>query len=182
MARHYNKLAWGLLLTILDFRIQSIDLLADFIGYFMAAAALSALEEEKHNDFRTAKCIAIFLIFVSAPSVYIPARPGVVISVEPGFMMLLSVLEGLLKLFLVFFICRGIGTLAKFAGNGSLRESAKLRWRFYLAVCGLMLFAIPFSMNFESEWYALYILLIVLSVIVELTIFALVRKAGKELA
>ena len=43
MASHFAKLFWGLLLVILDFKINGFDLLPDGLGYLIVAAGCGGL-------------------------------------------------------------------------------------------------------------------------------------------
>ncbi|MHC4877401.1 MAG: hypothetical protein ACYTGL_12980 [Planctomycetota bacterium] len=45
MATHFSQLFWGLLLVILDFKINGFDLLVDGIGYLIVAAGCGGLAE-----------------------------------------------------------------------------------------------------------------------------------------
>ncbi|PYP84278.1 MAG: hypothetical protein DMF61_20505 [Blastocatellia bacterium AA13] len=63
----FIKIFWGLLLVTLDIRINSLDLMPNFIGYILIAAGLTLLAP-RHLWFRTARVIAIIMVFVSIPS------------------------------------------------------------------------------------------------------------------
>lgn len=61
----FNRIFWGLLFVVLDIRISSVDLvLPDFVGYILIASGLSRLAPH-HQWFRTARILAIVLVFVS---------------------------------------------------------------------------------------------------------------------
>ena len=61
----FNLIFWGLLFVVLDIRISSVDLvLPDFVGYILIAIGLSRLAPH-HQWFRTARILAIVLVFVS---------------------------------------------------------------------------------------------------------------------
>lgn len=61
----FNLIFWGLLFVVLDIRISSVDLfLPDFVGYILIVSGLSRLAPY-HQWFRTARILAIVLIFVS---------------------------------------------------------------------------------------------------------------------
>jgi hypothetical protein len=64
----FTRIFWGLLFVVLDIRMNSIDwILPDFVGYILIASGLSALVQY-HQWFRTARLVAIILIFVSLTS------------------------------------------------------------------------------------------------------------------
>jgi hypothetical protein len=61
----FTRIFWGLLFVVLDIRISSVDLvLPDFVGYILIASGLTSLAPH-HQWFRTARILAIVLIFVS---------------------------------------------------------------------------------------------------------------------
>ena len=61
----FIRIFWGLLFVALDIRISSIDLiLPDFVGYILIASGLTFLVPH-HQWFRTARLVAIILVFVS---------------------------------------------------------------------------------------------------------------------
>lgn len=66
----FMRIFWGLLFVALDIRFSSIDLiLPDFVGYILIASGLSLLAP--HNKwFRTARVLAIILIFVSLTTLF----------------------------------------------------------------------------------------------------------------
>lgn len=61
----FIRIFWGLLFVVLDIRINSVDLiLPDFVGYILIVSGLSLLVP--HDKwFRTARLVAVVLIFVS---------------------------------------------------------------------------------------------------------------------
>lgn len=66
----FNRIFWGLLLVVLDLRVNSVDLfLPDFLGYILIASGLGLLVQYD-RWFRRARPLAIIMIFVSLTSFY----------------------------------------------------------------------------------------------------------------
>jgi hypothetical protein len=64
MKAGFNRIFWGLLLVVIDVRINSIDLLPDFVGYILIVIGLGLLAPH-HKWFRWARVIAIIMICLS---------------------------------------------------------------------------------------------------------------------
>ena len=65
MKSGFIRIFWGLLFVFLDIRINSIDLfLPDFVGYILIASGLGLLAS-RDRSFRTARVMAIIMIFFS---------------------------------------------------------------------------------------------------------------------
>lgn len=66
MQQRYRKIFWGLLVVIFNINIGPINILPDFIGYFMISFAISDIINEFDNkEFRRAKKIANILALYS---------------------------------------------------------------------------------------------------------------------
>ena len=69
MSVGFKRIFWGLLFVVFDIRISSVDLiLPDFVGYIFIVSGLSFLVPH-HQWFRTARLLAIIMIFVSLATV-----------------------------------------------------------------------------------------------------------------
>ena len=63
MEKGYKKVFWGFLITIFDINIGSINILPDFIGYFIMGSGIYTLYSEFKNDnFKIANTLANFLM------------------------------------------------------------------------------------------------------------------------
>src|SRR5688500_17953095 len=69
MSVGFKRIFWGLLFVVFDIRISSVDLiLPDFVGYIFIVSGLSFLVPH-HQWFRTARVLAIIMIFVSLATI-----------------------------------------------------------------------------------------------------------------
>lgn len=61
IATNFNKIFWGLLLVILDFRIKQFDVIPDFVGYILVALGCRALATLS-SHFSTAALVSWMLV------------------------------------------------------------------------------------------------------------------------
>jgi hypothetical protein len=64
MYRRFGQIYWGLLLVILDFKVNDIDLLPDFIGYILVATGARGLLEVS-DRFRIVRNLSWCLAIIS---------------------------------------------------------------------------------------------------------------------
>jgi hypothetical protein len=67
MKAGFNRIFWGLLFVVIDVRIDSIDVLPDFVGYILIVIGLGLLVPH-HKWFRWARVIAMIMICFSLTS------------------------------------------------------------------------------------------------------------------
>jgi hypothetical protein len=130
----FKQLFWGFLFMF-DFRINKFDILPDFIGYILFIMGLSKLLDLNEN-FNKAKKFAIPLIALSLPGIY-EIKIENFSSTEIWVIVLfyiLSTVTIVLDLCMVYFICKGIKSLALAKGKTMLYNKADVRWKLYLTV------------------------------------------------
>nr|WP_312576982.1 hypothetical protein [Sedimentibacter sp.] len=66
MEQGYRKIFWGYVISIFDFNLWNINILPDFIGYFIIGSGVYKLYEEFNDkNFKTANSLANFLMCYS---------------------------------------------------------------------------------------------------------------------
>ncbi len=145
----FDKFRWGFLFIMLDFRIQGIDILPDFIGYIMLTGGLGLLAERSVR-FAQARGPGTAMIFISLFSLYErPAQGGGIhfgVLGPLGFLIgIVSLVVGLLTAYHLF---GGIGEMAGSMGRSDIAAEADLRWSQYLTLqiaglAGIVLLIIP---------------------------------------
>ena len=66
MERGYEKIFWGILISLFDINLGPVNILPDFIGYFIIGSGIYKLYEGFENkDFKTADSLANFLVVYS---------------------------------------------------------------------------------------------------------------------
>lgn len=179
----YRRIFQGLLLVLLDFRIQYFDILPDFLGYILIFRALGTLAEQ-HSYFSKAKPYALVLIFLSLTSIFEVPQTNLLehsISTQELGWLLLAQGIMILDVVVLYWICQGIGELAKERSLDELREKARFRWQFYFAVTSVLLVYTPFALNLDPSWNMLMIPLVILMFWAMLLVLGLVRTAEVEL-
>jgi hypothetical protein len=184
MRKAYSRIAWGLALELIDFRLGSFDVFPDFLGYFLIMLGLSGLHS-KHRYFTIAWGAAGIQLVLSMLQL---------LGLQMGFSLTnyetpaLSVL-GLtsiviaIDLIMVYGICGGIRANALERRKVELAHSARSGWPVLFVFGAMMLFLLPFQLNFTKEegiGYALFFSLGYFAASIWLIL--LVRRAGRELS
>ncbi|WP_167577907.1 hypothetical protein [Ammoniphilus sp. YIM 78166] len=183
MADAFQRIFIGLLLVLLDFRLQYVDILPDFIGYILVFRALGTLAGQ-HSYFLKARPFTLTLIFLSLTSLVV--TPGMNLLEDPpssqdlGWSLLGQVLI-VLDLFMLYWLCKGIGELAMQRELKQLQEKAEYRWKFYFLATAVMLVYTPFSINVEPAFNLVMFPLVILLFSAMILLLGLVRMARKEL-
>ncbi|MGX4588118.1 hypothetical protein [Paenibacillus chitinolyticus] len=180
MSRLYFRISWGLTLVFLHFRIQSVDLLPDFIGFWMAASALGELGKQV-QAFRVAHRFAIVLIFLSLPN-EINLGGALVTNQEFSFLWFsLGLVNSALLLAFIYYLCTGIISVAARSSLPELAQSAHIRRSVFLAVTGATLILSPLALNMPEAWQFLLIVLGIVGFLSGISIILLLRRAGQLL-
>ncbi len=184
LADAFQRIFIGLLLVFLDFRIQYVDILPDFIGYIFIFRALDTLARQ-HPCFSRARPFALALIFLSVTSLVV--TPGMNLlegppSTQDLSWTLLGQVLTVLDLFLIYWLSQGIYELAKERKLEELQEKAQYRWKFYFLATAVILVYTPFSINIEPALNLVMFPLVILLFWSMILLLGLVRMARKELA
>ncbi len=106
------QIFWGILVVVVDVKLERLDVLIDPVGYFLIFNALGPLGSVQEN-FGTAKPFALAALLVSIPATF---------GFNPA--QLTFVLETALGICLFWLICTGILRLATAQGKVNLSASA----------------------------------------------------------
>lgn len=177
MSRLYVRISWGLTLVFLHFRIQAVDLLPDFIGFWMAASALGGLGKQE-QAFRVARLLAIALIFLSLPNVINVGEAPVADEAFSFFRFSHGLLYSAFLLAFIYYLCTGMISAAKRYGLPELALSAHIRRSVFLTVTGASLILSPLALNMPETWQYLLIMLAIIGFLSGISIILLLRRAG----
>ncbi|WP_339268155.1 hypothetical protein MKY48_29455 [Paenibacillus sp. FSL W8-0187] len=176
------RIVWGLLLVLVDFKLETVDLLPELLGYLLIASGLWRLQA-LNGYFKAGHLSAWLLLIWSVLSLFwFP-------EVKTGGVPMQSVEELLIQLpaiclhmVLIFGICRGIQANSAGAESG-LDHKARFRGHLFMAAQLLWLIAYPFILNLDSGDMIPVIFMCSLVVMVaEIAVMLLVRLAGREWA
>ncbi|TFE29450.1 hypothetical protein [Cohnella luojiensis] len=183
MRMNYSRIAWGLGLELIDFRIGGFDLLPDVLGYFLIMLGLSRMTPG-HRCFQLARGAAGVLLVGSVlqllgiqagfsltsnetPNIDVLALTGIIIAAE---------------LVMVFGICGGIRASALGKGKWALAKSARDGWYIIFVLGTVISLLLPFQLNrTTSEGIGVAFILTAVFFIANLWVIFLVRRAGREL-
>jgi hypothetical protein len=165
----FIPLFWGFLFMF-DFRVNTFDILPDFIGYILFFIGLSKLAH-LHEVFRKARPVSAILIIISLPSIVEFQVTGVFI--------LFSVVHIALDLFMVYMICQGIQFIAHKHGDSLLERSAAKRWRLYWILQLAVILSYIGSLTVPSLIAGFIIPIFVFSILVLVLMMGLMRSSSK---
>lgn len=179
MRNSYYKLFWGFLLVFIEIHIIAIDILPDPIGYYLIFTAFKELTSN-HQTINKGKYVAISLIFLSIPSVFIQQNASentFDLSLWPAYTQIMS----LLKLVLVFYV---FTLLLDAASTKVCTESFKAVNRLFIIYMAVMLtynITYPFMMNSSGDFKQGYsTVFLALSFIAEIMFLILLWRFHKE--
>lgn len=182
MPQVLNKIFWGLLLVVLDFNIIYIDILPDFIGYFIIASALSDLQELSAHFYK-AKVFGIILAVLSIPAIFkmeINLLDGFQVTPMTLILLLFSTILSLLHIAFVFYLLNGFAELAMNNGLPFLVSKSKNLLKSYVIISLAATAIGPFVLNgTESTAFFLVVISGLASIIVEVMLLVLIRSFRK---
>ncbi|MEH7122630.1 hypothetical protein V7127_05195 [Bacillus sp. JJ1773] len=174
-----NKVFWGLILVLIDINIIIIDILPDFIGYFIIVSSLKQLLTYS-SHFSKARGLSICLALLSLVTIFQgPPIPMDEFSLSnlSLFLMFISSVHGILHLFMVYYALLGFIEMAEQEGFMLFAKSAKKGMFIYVIGTFASLAAIPFFMNVnDSEGFLIIGFSIVTTIIMEIIILVLLRQ------
>jgi hypothetical protein len=125
MATRFIQIFWGLLLVVLDFQINQIDILPDVLGYILVALGCGGLSDASPH-FSTAAILAWAMMVLALVSVAIR-----------GNFIPLGILYSALDCAMMWFLLGGVIDLANFRQRPDLSQRASTRRIAYVAIAGL---------------------------------------------
>lgn len=179
MKLQYRRIAAGLLLVLLDFRIGYFDLLPDAIGYWLIAGALRVLAST-NKDYNKAFPYAI-LLGVLTLTEWLP-----VWSSDSGFEPVIAkmVYDSVTALLLLLLLDRFLVALERHAARSlltaGLADSARNRRIGYLVTGSVMLVMTPFTLNAGPELAVWAVVVSIILFIMLISIYFLCRRAAKS--
>lgn len=163
---------------MLDFRLESFDILPDFIGYWIIYTGLKTLASYNDN-FDKAKMYAVTLSLLSITNFFpwqIPIE-RLQFSLPIIEIILLGTLLTVLDLVMIYHVCKGISQMALENDLIELSNKANNRWQLYLYITIGLLIVIPIVMLIPEIAVALGIPLVIMAVIILVMLASLIKSA-----
>lgn len=176
------RIAWGLLLVLINVRVGGFDLLPDLLGYLLAASGLWTLSER--SRFFQAGGAAALLLLIGSIARMMVGEPGTgFLNGQPPTILELSLrlLDMLLRTLLIYGICKGI--VSSFSGESSLNIAGRARvclgW--FMTVQGLWLASYPFTLNIDQDMMAIWLFILAIALLIsQAAVLLMLRAAGKS--
>ena len=179
----YNKLFWGFVFVFIRINIGNLDLLPNFIGYFLIYNGVNTLISQ-HRAFNNARVPALLMCILSIKDVY-KARPQYFLDTSIITKNILWIFYDeigfIIMFYIVFCVVRAIYLLAEERELEELSKNAKNYWRAYFITASASSIINPFLLNLSKDWKVLYFILITIAFVTTLFIMGLMLMARKEL-
>lgn len=168
MRQSLRRLGWGLVFPILDLHVGHFDVFPDFIGYIMILVALNQLGTGV-GGFKPASMLAAVLLLLSLPQLVIKASIDInELTSAPLGMYVFIQGSVVLHAMLVYFIVRGLYTIAKPIAPPELLDALVSRLRLYMVLVAAQLIFYPFLLNFGEDLAVLFLLIGIVMLIAEI--------------
>lgn len=192
------KLAfWGLMFTVINFRIQGFDIVPDIVGYIMVIIGLGRIEKYS-GSFSSAKIAAYLLTVLSLFNIYqapvqnTAAAPGMFTTTSsvnfnagifgpiPWLAVLFLIAGTVANLYFACFMCRGMKNLLLSAGDNALAGVCDDRWKLILTAQIGVLVSMLIAMIGIPFGTVLAILFIILALIALILFLLLIHHTWKS--
>lgn len=179
MKKSFNKVFWGFIIVVFNINIGPVNLMPDFLGYFiMSSGLIEIIDKFENKSFNTAKSIINFLflytLFTSVMNLL-----GIedsfrsygrndfydnFISYKSVFDLGLTIFISLIKLIATYKILSGTIELY-LSGNQQLKaESMEKSQRLYTILSLIGNLGIAVSLNISNEYFVMTAVLLLIAV------------------
>lgn len=157
----FKNIFWGILITVFDINLGPINILPNFLGYFIIGSGINKiLDEFENKNFITAKTVSNFLGLYS-----LILSIANITALNEGFQYeniiesSLFIFSSSISLIMAFFILSGTIELylSRNDSNHAVNIENKQRKYILLHILGLLL--IIFSMNFSNATYKMTVII-----------------------
>lgn len=178
-ARAYNQLFWGLIFIIFNFNLGPINVLPNFIGYFLIAAGLGTLKKQ-HAIFQKGIAPAFVLGLINmSSSMYIGTgavqNSQFMVSNLPA--LILGSIQMLGDIYIMYISCRGVYLVALDRGLDDFADTAKSNFYAYLIFASINTLFMPFLINCSRWIFPIMIIVLILYTICVLCVAGVFRRA-----
>jgi uncharacterized membrane protein len=169
MATRFIQIFWGLLLVILDFQINGLDVLPDILGYILVALGCRGLSEASPH-FSTAAILAWIMVVLAVVSL------AMRVNFPP-----LSIVYMVIDCAMMWFLLGGVIQLADSRQRRDLSQRASGRRIAYVTIASLSTL-LGFTVGGHRDWAEIAIGLVVAMIVVLCLILHLIYRAIHELS
>jgi hypothetical protein len=178
---NYTRVFWGIILVYFNINLGPVDILPNFIGYYLIASGLAALSEE-NPSYNIGKIPAACMIFISFACIFIPSNIYSKSLIPPNAWSLgIPGIFAVINLVILFSICKGVYNEAEFYGNTDLMNKAKVRWYWQLFLTAVNLILVPFMLTMMDSVTAFFWIIVIASFISVMFVAGLLRLARDKM-
>lgn len=179
----FKRLFWGFLFIFVDFKLCSVNILPDFLGYVLLFLGLGVLRPV-HPRFCEAWICAAVLIFFSLGDL-VQTQPA---TVQEGGLTLMKdttsvpgIIRSILQLILIWHVCSGVRDLAWQFDRPQLARAAITRRNLNVALTLITWLAFLAAIRFPDGMFLLIIALVIFAIVVMCLLMGLMRQASHQL-
>ncbi|MEK7953363.1 hypothetical protein [Luteolibacter soli] len=169
MALRFIQIFWGLLLVVLDFNINQIDILPDILGYILIALGCRGLRDASPR-FSTAATLAWIMAILSVAGYAVRGN-------SIGFSLLSSAMDCAM----MWFLLGGVMELANSRQRQDLSQRASSRRIAYVAIAALSTL-IGYTIQSPGDGVVIGIALLIGMLVVLCLILHLIHRSIRELS
>lgn len=183
MSKACYQVSWGLLLILIDIRIEFFDLFPDIVGYILLLAGFNRLKQEnRYFEIGNKAGWLVMIVSIIQFLTTFGQQPSTMYSFGDMTLMEAAMQIVLLmgNMILGYCICKGIEYRAERLKQTVLKQAAQIRLRFFLIIQLMWLIIIPFSLNLDQDIILPILFILGIAVIISwLSIVLLARAAGR---
>jgi low temperature requirement protein LtrA len=170
MSTRFAQIFWGLLLVILDLRINRIDILPDFLGYILVALGCGGLTSFS-RDFSTARTLSWILVAFALVGYVLHGSAATVF----------GILNLAVDCAMMWFLLGGVMELAMARQRSDLSERASNRRIAYVVVMCLATLASLVAQGSRELAVVMVVVLVICILPLLFLILHLIHRAKHEL-
>lgn len=153
MVKYISYIFWGLLVVILDFKINQLDILPDFVGYILVSIGAGGLAV-KSERFSTAQKSCWALIILALLELF----------VRGDWATILGMIHLAVHCIMIWFLLGGFMVLARLYERPDLAEKASHRRTIYIALmCVATVISLLAPGNLDADGIAIVVIAVVLT-------------------
>jgi hypothetical protein len=150
----FRKIFWGFILVFIEIHLMVIDILPDPFGYYLIFSGIHLVNN--HFGFSNkGKHVALGLVFLSLPTLFIQNQSVVQMSTSSIYLSLI----GILNLVLAFYLFQLMASIAKQREDDSLHKRTTTTFKIYMVLMFFLTFLEVFSINMTEGtmmWFLVF--------------------------
>ena len=180
MKQGYNKIFWGLVFVVFNINLGLINVLPDFLGYFLISLGIGAIQNEyEHDSFKLAAITANILgVYTLITSILTFASGGSYEIFNNNILKIgLFLLVNAANLVMEFNILSGTASIFKYIEKPEEAEETYKIQRNYTYLCIIALFLMSITFNISNSTIAL--IMVIYYLIIRIYYFSVIRRIKK---